>query len=83
MFNTAFGIVFALLVWIIICFVKWIRTIVLFPKRLWRTYSEYLVERNQAVKKASLKSVSSNVDLPSEGTSRAFERQRQTLVRQR
>ncbi|KAI9492570.1 hypothetical protein BDB00DRAFT_827986 [Zychaea mexicana] len=49
---------FALLVWIIICGLKWGRTVILFPRKLWRTYTEYLVERDKAVKKASLRSVS-------------------------
>ncbi|KAG2220995.1 hypothetical protein INT45_004614 [Circinella minor] len=50
---------FALLVWIIICGLKWGRTVILFPRKLWRTYTEYLIERDRAVKKASLRSVAS------------------------
>lgn len=49
---------FALVVWIIIYMLKWGKKVVLFPKKLWQSYSEYVVERNKAVKKASVLSLS-------------------------
>ncbi|EPB82556.1 hypothetical protein HMPREF1544_10718 [Mucor circinelloides 1006PhL] len=48
---------FALVVWIVIYVLKWGKKVVLFPRKLWRDYSEYLVERNKVVKKASMRSV--------------------------
>lgn len=51
-------LVFALVVWIVIYVLKWGKKVILFPRKLWRVYSEYLVERNKAVKKASMISVS-------------------------
>ncbi|KAI7899150.1 uncharacterized protein BX663DRAFT_518705 [Cokeromyces recurvatus] len=48
---------FALLIWIIIYVLKRVKRVILFPKKLWKTYSDYLVERNKAVKEASLRSV--------------------------
>ncbi|KAK4517136.1 uncharacterized protein ATC70_000466 [Mucor velutinosus] len=48
---------FALVVWIVIYILKWGKKVVLFPRKLWRDYSDYLVERNKVVKKASMRSV--------------------------
>lgn len=48
---------FALVVWIVIYILKWGKKVILFPRKLWRAYSDYLVERNKAVKKASMLSV--------------------------
>ncbi|KAG2208336.1 hypothetical protein INT47_006192 [Mucor saturninus] len=48
---------FALGVWIVIYILKLGKTILLFPKRLWSAYSDYLIERNKHVKKASMMSV--------------------------
>ncbi|KAI8377933.1 uncharacterized protein BYT42DRAFT_362258 [Radiomyces spectabilis] len=53
---------FAIGVWIVICLLKWIRKVILFPQTLWITYSEYLVERDKAVKKASKRSLASGID---------------------
>ena len=53
-----FFLVFALVVWIIIYVLKWGKLVVLFPKMLFQTYQDYVVERNKAVKKASVDSVS-------------------------
>jgi hypothetical protein len=52
-----FILVFALAVWIIIYILKWGKKVVLFPRKLWHVYSDYLVERNKLVKKASMQSV--------------------------
>ncbi|KAI9330805.1 hypothetical protein BD770DRAFT_44454 [Pilaira anomala] len=49
---------FALVVWIVIYILKWGKKVIMFPRKLWRVYSEYLVERNKVVKEASMKSVS-------------------------
>ncbi|KAI8350870.1 hypothetical protein BD560DRAFT_409567 [Blakeslea trispora] len=49
---------FALGVWIVIYMIKLGKKILLFPFKLWKDYSDYLVERNKAVKKASMRSVS-------------------------
>ncbi|KAG0183576.1 hypothetical protein DFQ29_000068 [Apophysomyces sp. BC1021] len=56
-------------VWIVICILKWGRKVVLFPHKLWKTYSEYLVERNKAVKRASMRSVVGITDRSREGGS--------------
>lgn len=50
-------IVFALLVWIVIYILKLGQKVILFPRQLWKAYSDYLVERNKVVKKASMQSV--------------------------
>jgi hypothetical protein len=52
----------AFFVWVIIRVFKWIRAVVVFPRTLWTTYSEYLVERDKAVKRASLQAVTSGFD---------------------
>lgn len=51
------SIVFALVVWVVIYILKWGKKVILFPTKLWKAYSDYLVERNKAVKKASMMSV--------------------------
>jgi hypothetical protein len=48
---------FALVVWIVIYILKWGKKVVLFPKKLWTAYSDYLIERNKVVKTASMLSV--------------------------
>ncbi|KAF7721680.1 hypothetical protein EC973_004301 [Apophysomyces ossiformis] len=53
-------------VWIIICVLKWGRKVILFPHKLWCTYSEYINERNKAVKRASIRSVVGPSDRPRE-----------------
>jgi hypothetical protein len=45
---------FALVVWIVIYILKWGKKVVLFPKKLWTAYSDYLIERNKVVKTASM-----------------------------
>ncbi|KAI8885080.1 hypothetical protein K501DRAFT_74099 [Backusella circina FSU 941] len=49
---------FALVVWIIIYLLKLGKKVLFFPKKLWHSYSDYLMQRNQVVRNASLRSVS-------------------------
>ena len=58
--SYSFLLVFALGVWIVIYMIKLSKKIVLFPFKLWKDYSDYLVERNEAVKKASMRTVSTS-----------------------
>lgn len=48
---------FALVVWTVIYILKWAKKVVLFPKKLWVTYSDYTIERNKAVRKTGAEGV--------------------------
>ena len=50
-------LVFAFIVWVLIYILKLGKKMVLFPRRLWLAYSDYVTERNRAVKEASIRSV--------------------------
>jgi len=73
----------AFLVWVIIRILKWIRAVVIFPRTLWTTYSEYLIERDKAVKRASLQTVTSGFDKMSFGTDKGRRHHRHRHLRQR
>jgi hypothetical protein len=65
-----------LIVWIVIYILKWGKKVVLFPRKLWRDYSDYLVERNKVVKKASMRSVAA-------GTNASLFQRNSNQIRQR
>ncbi|KAH8556224.1 hypothetical protein BGW37DRAFT_4529 [Umbelopsis sp. PMI_123] len=73
----------AFLVWVIIRIIKWIRAVVIFPRTLWTTYTEYLVERDKAVKRASLQTVTSGLDKVSFNNDKNYRQHRHRHLRQR